>query len=343
MKVGLLTLKRFDQPGVGQGIPKYVSELYKNLVKLSTPKNALNVDKVVLNSVLWEAPSFYLSSFFTDLSKFDIIHNPVGFLRIRNPPANSKYVVYVHDVNPVAQPSLKWKVWHDFFVVPGLRHSIEYADMVMANSTQTRDELLSIGCSRSKIRIIALGVDKRFASVGKKRAASAKEFVVGYVGSFAINKNVEFIIDAAKRLDDRGIKVDLWGNKDQMYEKLASRASDLSNVRFRGFAPEGKLVSVYDSFSAFVFPSRYEGFGLPILEAQSRGLPVIIYKHAKIPEEVRRYCIEAKDPEHLALILRELKDNGYNNRQMAKARAYARRFTWEKTAAETLGAYESLV
>ena len=103
------------------------------------------------------------------------------------------------------------------------------------------------------------------------------------------------------------------------------------------------LVNIYDSFNVFVFPSLYEGFGLPILEAQSRGLPVIIYKYGKIPKEVRKYCFEAESPEHMAQIIENIKENGYNEKLRKKATEYARSFTWEKCARETLEVYKKVL
>ena len=96
------------------------------------------------------------------------------------------------------------------------------------------------------------------------------------------------------------------------------------------------------SFNAFVFPSLHEGFGFPILEAQSRGLPVVIYKYGKIPKEVKKYCFEAEDDEHMAQIIENLKENGYNKRKKEKATEYARSFTWEKCAIETMKVYKEL-
>ena len=110
-----------------------------------------------------------------------------------------------------------------------------------------------------------------------------------------------------------------------------------------GFAPENKLVDIYDSFNVFVFPSHYEGFGIPIIEAQSRGLPVIIYKYGKIPKEVRKYCFEAESPEHMAQIIEDLKENGYNEKLRKKATEYARSFTWERCARETFNIYQTVL
>jgi len=69
---------------------------------------------------------------------------------------------------------------------------------------------------------------------------------------------------------------------------------------------------------------------------------VIIYKHGKIPNEVRKYCFEAESPEHMAQIIEDLKENGYNEKQRKKATEYARSFTWNRCARETLSTYKSL-
>ena len=125
------------------------------------------------------------------------------------------------------------------------------------------------------------------------------------------------------------------------YEYLVSISKNKS-INFKGFAPEKNLIDIYDSFNAFIFPSYHEGEGLPILEAQSRGLPVIIYKYGKIPKEVRKYCFEAESPEHMAHIIEGLKKNGYNEKQRKKATEYARSFTWERCVRETFEVYKKV-
>ena len=117
----------------------------------------------------------------------------------------------------------------------------------------------------------------------------------------------------------------------------------LDNVDSNGYLKEDNKLKAYDSFDAFAFPSLYEGLGSPILEAQSRGLPVIIYKYGKIPKEVRKYCFEAESPEHMAQIIEHLKENGYNEKLKKKATEYARSFTWEKCARETLEVYKKVL
>jgi glycosyltransferase involved in cell wall biosynthesis len=106
-------------------------------------------------------------------------------------------------------------------------------------------------------------------------------------------------IKAANIIKDKGIIFDIYGKKEFGY-KYSTIISKNKNTNFKGFAPENDLVNIYDSFDVFIFPSYHDGEGLPILEAQSRSLPVIIYKYGKIPKEVRKYCFEAESPDHMA-------------------------------------------
>ncbi len=163
---------------------------------------------------------------------------------------------------------------------------------------------------------------------------------MGLVGE---NKNVSFAISAMNRLNNSKYIFEIWGKPEYNYNKILAAARNKANIYFMGFAPEDKIVSIYDSFDVFVHPTLYEGFGLPILEAQARGLPVIIYKYGKIPKEVRKYCFEAESPEHMAQIIENIKENGYNEKSRNKATTYARSFTWKKTAKETLRAYETII
>ena len=153
---------------------------------------------------------------------------------------------------------------------------------------------------------------------------------------------MEFGIKAANTIKSKNIFFDIWGKKEFEYEYLV-RISKNKNINFKGFAPEKNLIDIYDSFNAFIFPSYHEGEGLPILEAQSRGLPVIIYKYGKTPKEVKKYCFEAESPEHMAQIINDLKENGYNKKLRKKATEYARSFTWERCARETFNIYQMVL
>jgi glycosyltransferase involved in cell wall biosynthesis len=348
IKVALMSMKEIERRG--QGIPKYILYLYK-YEKLLEKTYDISVSKVYLpyNKLLGDALSFELNSFFKrpNLKSFDIIHIPTGFFILHNKPKNVKYVTTIHDTNPiiVKSKSLKYKIkdrlWRYLAFRRGLKFNINTADAIIVNSTQTRDEVLHLG-TKKKVYVINLGIDKKFLIPKKfEKKRKNKKFYIGYVGSFATNKNVDFILNAANIINDESIEFHLWGAKTYNYNELIKKAG--SNIKFMGFAPEKRIVEIYDSFDVFIFPSLYEGFGLPIIEAQARGLPVIIYKYGKIPKEVRKYCFEAEDPEHAAEIIENLKENGYNEEERKKAMKYARSFTWEKTARETLKVYNKVI
>ena len=214
------------------------------------------------------------------------------------------------------------------------------ADFLLPNSTQTMNEALKLGYPKNRIFLVNLGIEDAFLKPSIRK--ENKNFILGYLGGLRKRKNVSFAIDAMRYVNDTKIKFEIFG-KGEEYLNLKKNANAVKNINFKGFAPNQKIISIYDSFDAFVFPSLYEGFGLPILEAQSRGLPVIIYKKGKIPKEVRKYCFEAESPEHMAQIIKNIKENGYNGKLQKKATEYARSFTWGKTAKETLEVYKKVL
>jgi len=340
LKIGYISLKRFEKQNQGQGISRYVTMLYKHLIKIDKEDT---IDKLLYGSlpIIGEGLSLELKSFFSNYERYNIIHNPIGFIPIHR-ISKVRYIVTVHDTKQIFSNSIKSKIWKHLVVNRGLEYTLNKTDFIIANSTQTREEVIKLGLSKNKIAVANLGLDTRFTrNIVNKSNKKANIFTIGYLGGFGPNKNIKFILRAAELIKDKWIAFKIYGNKAHWYEKPDEYAQ--KNVRFMGFAPEEKIIDIYDSFDVFVFPSLYEGFGLPILEAQARGLPVIIYKYGKIPKEVRRYCFEAESPEHMAQIIEQLKENGYNEKQRKKAIEYARSFTWEKAAKETLNVYKKVL
>ena len=297
---------------------------------------------------LGNALSFELGSIFNRIDDIDILHILTGFFIAHRLPKDAKIVTTIHDVNPIPMDTknmiyfLKDKMWRYMALERGIRYNFKVSDAIITNSSQTKNEVINLGFDKSKVFVINLGIDKRFFNkYNKIQNSKSKNFNVGYIGSFAINKNINFILESAILLGNK-VNFSLWGSKTYNYQNLSKKAEGLKSVKFMGFASEEKIINIYDSFDAFAFPSLYEGFGFPILEAQSRGLPVIIYKYGKIPKEVKKYCFEAESPEHMAQIIENLKENGYNEKLRKKAMAYARSFTWEKCAIKTVKVYKQL-
>ena len=346
LRITLLSIKEIEAKE--QGIPRYIRELYQNLAAIQEAED-ISIKKFYFQYIRWlgDALSFELGSIFNKIEDTDIVHVPTGFFVVHKLPKYAKVITTVHDINPISADTknlsyfLKDKLWRYMALKRGMKYNLQVSDAIITNSSQTKDEVINLGFDKQKVFVVNLGIDNRFSNP-KVTVTKTDKFNVGYIGSFAINKNINFILESSKQLKDKVI-FSLWGAKTYYYQKLVKRAADLKTVKFMGFVPEDKIVDIYDSFNLFVFPSLYEGFGLPILEAQSRGLPVIIYKYAKIPKEVRKYCFEAESSEHMAQIIEDLKENGYNEKLRKKAMEYARSFTWERCARETLKVYVKIV
>ena len=316
MKVALLGLEKDFDSNTGRGPAVYMYNLYKNLssikeidmIKLETkiPNLLGSGDSFTGNAI-----SFTLDNLVRNFEQFDLIHT-LYFNLIFSPFKYKKPVITtVHDAREINDISLQ-KTSAKLMIYKKLVHYIGTralkSDYLICVSTQTKEEMVKLGYPKNNAYVVNLGIGKNFlTNKFITKPADYRKFNVGYIGSFAENKNISFIFNTAKILKN-SVNFYLWGSKNQNYSVLLKEASKLKTVKFMGFAPGERLINIYDSFDVFAFPSTYEGFGLPILEAQARGLPVIIYKYGKIPKEVRKYCFEAESPEHMAQIMEQIKE-----------------------------------
>ena len=353
MKIALLGLERDFNPNSGRGPAVYMYNLYKNLLQikdLNTTKFGTKIPNLLGggNSFTGNAIAFTVDNLLRNFQQFDLIHtlyfnlilSPFKFHRpiittvydsreIINIPssdsANSEYKLYKKIVKDIGMRALK-------------------SDYIISISSQTKEEIIKLGYPKDRIFVVNLGASERFLENKAKdfKKIDYNKFSIGYIGSLAPNKNIAFILETARILKNSA-NFYLWGAKNRDYLELLEKNPEHKNVKFMGFVPGEQLINIYDSFDVFTFPSLYEGFGLPILEAQACGLPVIIYKYGKIPKEVRKYCFEAESPEHMAQIIENIKENGYNEKLRKRATEYARSFTWERTAEETLKVYKKVL
>ncbi|MEM3859912.1 MAG: glycosyltransferase, partial [Candidatus Micrarchaeaceae archaeon] len=257
----------------------------------------------------------------------------------------AKIITTIHDLSRFEKGlhrGIMQKVYNKL-ITGNTKDAIKYSDFILCNSSQTKTTVSERFGGITNIKVVLHGTSDSIlkAPVHKKKSSI---FNIGYIGALMKHKNVIFILNAAKYLQTKDYKFNIYGNgADANMLKNYIYKNKLSNVSLMGYLKEKDKVKTYDSFNAFIFPSLYEGFGSPILEAQARGLPVIIYKYGKIPKEVRKYCFEAESPEHMAQIIENLKENGYNEKLKKKATEYARSFTWEKCAKETLEVYKKVL
>lgn len=349
MRVGLLELEQSFKSYSSTG-PSFYGYPYYLYNYMKDNNIGMNIDKIGIkrNNQLGKGFSVLFGTMIKNFREYDIVHNldMNPFFPIRD---KKTVVTTAHDFQFVLRPELNTDVTHSFrdrvwlniITKLGLK-SLLRSDYLIAVSTLTKDDAIFLGYPKDKIFVINHGLRKEFRRK-KMQQKSNGSFVVGYIGAIRTRKNPQMLFDTFRMLKDNNIRLNIWGKLGYERDKWISYSSKDHRITFLGFAPENKLVDLYDSFDAFFFPSFYEGFGIPIIEAQARGLPVIIYKHAKIPAEVRKYCIEAKSAEHAAQLISTLKENGYNETLKRRSIDYAKKFTLEKTAKKTLEVYSSIL
>ncbi len=337
--------------GSGDGITEYAYSMYLQLKRRNRVGLVYAIERARKNDV---GGLIRINSMLSTQVKraareeYDIYHimnQEVGFAAadLKSTSRSGKVVTTIHDIsrfeNGLHRGALQRA--YNAMIKRSVSKAIKNSDFLIFDSKQTMRE---VGKRFGTVNgaVVNIGIDKRFS--GKMTRKRNEAFTVGYIGSFAHHKNVAMVLAAASIMKNADVDFRIYGagTEEGSLAAFAER-NGLQRLTMAGFAPESRKVQIYDSFDAFVFPSLYEGFGLPILEAQARGLPVIIYRRGKIPDEVRKYCFEAEDEAHMAQIIEGLRENGYNEKRRKTAMAYARSFTWDKCAKETLKVYAQVL
>ena len=332
MNIALIGYKKHFDNNSGAGISKYMYNISKSLLKIRD----INYNIKVVPFSNRYSYFFALSS--EILKNYNIVHNLTHGPTLPFKKNGRILLTTVHDFRLIFNyrfltgKTLEEKILSSFWGPLGSKLAL-HSDYLIANSTLTKEDAIKLGFSKENIFVINLGIDNKFSLKGIKKAK--KDFKIGYLGGSDL---VNLAKCFSTSITDNDIYLSLWGGSSTEKKLFAIAAKD-KRILLNGFAPEDKKVSIYDSFSVFISLSRYEGFGFPILEAQARGIPVIIYKDAKIPEEVKKFCIPAKDEFKMLELAKKIKENGYNEKLRKKATDYARSFTWEKCARETIDAY----
>lgn len=331
MKVLLIATKHDFESEISRvtGIGRYVRSVYEELSKLVEVEKYPVFNYSSFTSALM---STLKANFSTVYSRYDIVHllSPKLFFPLFK--GKSKLVVTVHDLF-----FLKYRESNTRFSKLYLR-SISRADGIIAVSSLVKEELSDF-VEKSKIFVVNPGIDDKFFE--EKKAETAHDKIkIGYIGRVDHErKNVLRAVREFKRLKRRDVILELWGGYDEnseLFKEIAREAKEDDRIKIMGPVPDEELISIYDSIDVFLLPSKEEGFGYPVIEAQSRGIPVIVYKDLRIAEEVCKYCIKVEElnDESIERALRVDKNT---------LREYARNFTEERSTRELVEVYKRLL
>jgi glycosyltransferase involved in cell wall biosynthesis len=287
--------------------------------------------------------------------RLDLLHS-LHYTRPFNLPCKS--VVTFHDMTFFLFPGLHTRSKRLFFPL-AIRLSARTADALIADSESTRqDALRLLKVPPDKIFTVPLGVDESFHPVsdallldGVRRKYNLPARFILYVGLVEPRKNLPLLLQAYKVLAQKAIDCPLVivGRFGWSHQRILQQIDELGlkeKVLLTGYVPARDLPIVYNLADVFVYPSVYEGFGLPPLEAMACGTPVITTAVSSMPEHVgdAGLLVPPDDLPALAQALQDvLTDQALREHLAHKGPRQAAKYTWERTARQTLHVYQKLI
>ena len=283
----------------------------------------------------------YFLSFHISRDNLDVFHGPNHFI----PKSSTPTVVTIHDL------AYYYMTVHgeglDNYLKNWTNRCIERASKVIAVSNATKEDCINEGCDPKKILCVYQGFEAN--STNKLSTTPSSSPYILFIGTIQPRKNVALLINAFARISNQiPHNLVLAGAPGESYEEILGLIAFHSlndRVLITGFISDEEKRKLYLSASCFVYPSRYEGFGLVVLEAMSYGLPVIASDNSALPEAVGNAGILVKEcPEALGEAIYKLLHNPeLSNELIKKGFSHIRQFTWETSAKQTLEIYKSLL
>nr|AAS55730.1 putative mannosyltransferase [Aneurinibacillus thermoaerophilus] len=286
---------------------------------------------------------------------FDIFH---GGSCITYQTTKAKNALTIHDLAFLQFPEVASEQTdrHHSLWLP---YSIKKADHIIAVSQHTKEDIIRYyDVPDEKISVIYLAADDQIKKEDRplKEEVQAKynlpEKYALYVGTIEPRKNIPFMLEGyalAKQKYKFPHKLVIAGAKGWKYEKVYETFEKYrlhNDVIFTGYVEDMDLPVLYENADVFLFPSRYEGFGIPVLEAMQCGVAVIASNVSSLPEIVGEAgrLVSLEKPEEFIDSIGELLTNEAKRREYEEAgRRQARMFSWKKAASETVTVYRSLL
>jgi glycosyltransferase involved in cell wall biosynthesis len=374
MKIGI------DARSIGKqrtGDEVYTTELLKNLSQIDE-KNTYNLYFNSEPRDFWKIPRQNNFSFktvlppqkifwtFFSLPKF-IRKNPVDLLHVQYIvplfllPPKTKIITTIHDISFEFFPRFIKK--SDLFFLKTLipKSLKKAAHIITVSETSKKDIVEKYQIDPQKITVIYNGVDPIFFQRKnpeilekiRRKFNLPKKFIL-YLGTFQPRKNLPALIKAFHHLKKNyhfpDLKLVLVGNKkahnlDPKIEKTIQALDLKKEIYFPGFIKEEYKPAIFQLASLFSFPSLYEGFGLPVLEAMASQTPVIASDKSALPEIIKDSGLIINPADTLEFsqsLFKLLTNSNFRKEKIEKGVQRAKFFTWEKCARETLALYQKI-
>jgi glycosyltransferase involved in cell wall biosynthesis len=288
------------------------------------------------------------------LGPVDLYH---GTSFVMPPLQGAKGVMTIYDLSFMLFPTFHTRETQAFS--KSVRRFAERADCIIAISEQTKQDIVRLlNIPENKVRVTLLAADTRYRVIDDTRRVASvaadygidREYIL-YTGTLEPRKNIPAIIRAfqsIKRELNIPHRLVLAGKKGWLYDDIFAevRALDLEQeVIFTGYVPDEDLPFLYNGADLFVYPSFYEGFGLPPLEAMACGCPVVSSNTSSLPEVVGTagIMVDPRKPEELATAMaRVLGDSELARDMRRRGVERAAIFNWDRCVQETLSIYRDV-
>jgi glycosyltransferase involved in cell wall biosynthesis len=292
----------------------------------------------------------------------DILHVPVHWYNQITPflfNREIKKVLTIHDLTPILFPemhtretNLTWK--------SSLKFIKNRTNIMICDSVSTKNDCMKLlKIPEKRLKVIPLSADEQYKPIKNKehiRDELKREYNIDYpfilfVGTLEKRKNVPILLKSFYKLKKSKLnhKLVIVGGKGWKYTRIFDLIEGLNlenDVIFTDYVSDEYLVKLYNEADLFVYPSLYEGFGLPPLEAMACGCPVITSNTSSLPEVVgdAGVMVDPNDIDSLTeSMIKILTDNEYREEMGRKSLERAHMFSWKKTAEETWDVYKEVL
>ncbi len=343
------------------GIGRYTFEIIKNIYSMDDVKIKLLVnDTILAKNIFGEfsninflkikskwlsiSEQFELPLILNKYKKDHIFHSPSY---VSSPFIKCKTIMTIHDLNHLEFPQFyTWfhKYYYKFIVKPSALKS----KTIITDSNFSKGEILNwLKCKENKIIVTYCGVDSNFKVIEdsdlllyvKNKYKLPDEFIL-YIGNQKPHKNIKKLIEATSLLKSN-VQLIINGKPNEVLTEQIEKSKVQNRVSFIGYVEDEDLPVLYNLAKVFVFPSLYEGFGLPPLEAMACGCPVVTSNTSSLPEVVSNIG-DMVNPNNAFEIAKAIDENIKIDKENYKKSAveHALKFKWSYTAEKTYKIYK---
>ena len=300
-----------------------------------------------LSNLLTKFPNPALAYFEKYLQYPDIIH---GTDHIVYPCQKSFKVMTIHDLTFIKYPEYVPLIVKTY--TERIKRCLKWTDLIITMAETTKEDIVHyLQVNPHKIWVIPLA-SRYSVQENLKIPNTDEQPYILFVGTFEPRKNIKTLVlafDYLKKKFDLPHRLVLIGKKGWGYEsilKCIENSAYKKDIYHLNYLADELVAQFYQQAEVFVYPSFYEGFGLPVLEAMNLGTPVITSNVSSLPEVVDSAAITINPQDFIELaeaIFKVLSNDNLRKQLILDGRTRAQRFSWEKTAKQTLEAYYSLL